>query len=407
MTSNELAGASVVRDRDSVDRVLSCQRRLFSIPDTTHYLNCAYMAPLAHSVEAAAQAGLLRQRDPSQVGTAMFFDDVDRVRKLFAQLIGVDDWDRVALVPSVSYALQIVTANSRAKQGQNVVVIGDEFASAVLPWHRLALERRVIVRTVGTPTGVGSADRAAVWSERIAEAISTDTAAVMLAPVHWCDGTRFDLVGIAERARAVGADVVIDGTQSLGALPFDFEAVQPNAVVCSGYKWLLGGYGMALAYLGPTYDGGIPLEENWTSQVGSEDFSQLADYRHEYRWHAGRYDGGQRAQPILMSMIEAALTQLLTWGIDRVQRYCAEIIAPLRARAEELRLVVDTSAARSSHIVGVRFDDGRSAASVGRELAARRVYVSVRGDAIRVAPHVYTDERDVNALIDGLTPVRR
>jgi selenocysteine lyase/cysteine desulfurase len=78
----------------------------------------------------------------------------------------------------------------------------------------------------------------------------------------------------------------------------------------------------------------------------------------------------------------------------------------LRASADEPRLVVDTSAARSSHIVGVRFADGRSAVSVGRELTARRVYVSVRGDAIRVAPHVYTDARDVGALIDGLAARR-
>ncbi|HWZ59568.1 MAG TPA: aminotransferase class V-fold PLP-dependent enzyme [Gemmatimonadaceae bacterium] len=406
MTTRELAGAHAAHDGQSADSVLPCQRALFSIPDNRHYLNCAYMAPLARSVEAAGQAGLLRQRDPSQVGPAMFFDDVDRVRALFARLIGVDDWERVALVPSVSYAVQIVTANSRAQTGQNVVVIGDEFASAVLPWHRLALERRLIVRTVAAPAGVDVAERAAVWSEGIAAAIDADTAAVMLAPVHWSDGTRFDLVSIAARARAVGADVVVDGTQAVGALPFDFDAVRPDAVVCSGYKWLLGGYGMALAYLGPTYDGGIPLEENWTSQVGSEDFAQLSDYRHEYRQHVGRYDGGERAKPVLMAMMEAALTQLLAWGVDRVQRYCAEIIAPLRARAEELRLVVDTSAARSSHIVGVRFADGRSAVSVGRELTARQVYVSVRGDAIRVAPHLYTDARDVGALIDGLAARR-
>jgi kynureninase len=111
--------------------VLSCQRALFSIPEGVHYLNCAYMGPLTRSVEVAGLAGVLRQRDPSRIGAVMFFDDVDRVRQLFAQLIGVEDWERVALVPSVSYALRIVTANSRAMTGQHVVVIGDEFPSAV------------------------------------------------------------------------------------------------------------------------------------------------------------------------------------------------------------------------------------------------------------------------------------
>jgi selenocysteine lyase/cysteine desulfurase len=263
-----------------------------------------------------------------------------------------------------------------------------------------------VVRTVDAPTDRGPAERAAAWSEQIAGAIDADTAAVMLAPVHWCDGTRFDLVRIADRAHAVGADVVIDGTQAVGALPFDFDAVRPDAIVCAGYKWLLGGYGMALAYLGPSYDGGVPLEENWTSQVASEYFAHLSGLRHEYRWGAGRYDGGQRAEPVLVPMIEAALTQLLTWGIDRVQRYCAEVMAPLRARAADLGLIVDTSAERASHIVGVRFADGRSAEMVGQALAARGVHVSVRGDAIRVAPNVYTDEQDVRALIDGLAAGR-
>jgi selenocysteine lyase/cysteine desulfurase len=203
-----------MRESQAAPGVLSCQQALFSIPDGVHYLNCAFMGPLARPVEAAGLAGLLRQRDPSRVGPAMFFDDIDRVRRLFGRMIGVEDWERVALVPSVSYGLQIVTANTRAKQGQNVVVIGDEFPSAVLPWHRLAMERRVVVRTVGAPADAGTAERAARWNEAILAAIDADTAAVMLAPVHWCDGTRFDLVRIAEQARAVGADVVIDGTQS-------------------------------------------------------------------------------------------------------------------------------------------------------------------------------------------------
>jgi selenocysteine lyase/cysteine desulfurase len=382
---------------------LACQRHLFAIADDVHYLNCAYMAPLAHPVEAAARAALERHRDPSGLTTAMFFEDLDRVRQLFARMIGADDWDRVALVPSVSYSLQLVTSNSRAKQGQNIVVIGDEFPSAILPWHRLGMDRRVVVRTVHAPRDATPVDRAALWSDKISDAISNDTAAVMLSPVHWCDGTRFDLPRIAARAHTVGADVVIDGTQSLGALPFDFAAIQPDAVVCAGYKWLLGGYGLSLAYLGPTYDGGTPLEENWTSQIGSEDFSRLMTDQPEYRTHLGRYDAGQRANPILVPMLETALTQLLTWGIDRIQSYCSQVIAPLRTHASSLGLQLDTSPGRASHIVGVRFPDHRDIRGVAAELRARNVHVSVRGDALRIAPNVWTTDRDVQALLDGLT----
>jgi selenocysteine lyase/cysteine desulfurase len=382
--------------------VTHCQREQFSLPEGVHYLNCAYMAPLARGVEEAGRRALAEIRDPSGVADDFYFGRVDRARKLYATLIGVEDWDRVAVVPSCSYALGIAAANSRAKQGQNIVVIGDEFPSAVLPWHRLAFERRVVVRTIGAPTGVAPQDRAGAWSGRIIERIDDCTAVVVLAPVHWCDGTRFDLEAIAAAAHEVGADVIVDGTQSLGAMPFAFDAVRPDAIVCAGYKWLLGGYGMALAYLGAKYDGGIPLEENWTSQVGSDDFASLAEYQHAYRSRSGRYDGGQRANPVVLSMLEASLTQLLEWGPDAIQCYCEGLVVRLRERAEELGLVVDTSRDRCSHIVGVRFADGRDAKRVGLALGARGVRVSVRGDAIRVAPNVYNDAADIEALIEGL-----
>jgi selenocysteine lyase/cysteine desulfurase len=393
MTASETARAHAA---------LTCQRAAFGLPVNVHYLNCAYMAPLAGVVEDAGWEALVRQRNPATMGGEFYFDEVDRVRQQFARLIGTDDWGRVAVVPSVSYGLQVVTANSRATRGQNVVVIGEEFPSAVLPWHRLAQERGVVVRTVRAPVGAPPGQRAASWNERLIEAIDRDTAAVMLAPVHWSDGTRFDLVAIAELARAVGAEVVVDATQSLGAMPFDFGAVRPDAIVAAGYKWLLGGYGMALAYLGPAYDGGVPIEETWTSQVKSEDFAELAAYQHQYREGPGRYDGGERARPVLMAMMSAALEQLERWEPERIQAYCGEVMAPLFERAESLGLSVDTSRDRCSHIVGVRFADGRCVRDVRAVLATTGVIVSVRGDAVRVAPHVYTTPRDVRALLAGL-----
>jgi hypothetical protein len=98
--------------------------------------------------------------------------------------------------------------------------------------------------------------------------------------------------------------------------------------------------------------------------VGSEDFALLADYRYAYRGGAGRFDGGQRANPAVLSMLEASLTQLLQWGPDRIQCYCEGLVRPLRDRAEDLGLIVDTSPERCSHIVGVRFADGRDAKRV-------------------------------------------
>ncbi len=391
------------------DSMLECQRAQFSLREGTHYLNCAYLAPLARVVEAAAVTALTRLRDPSTVGVDVFFADVDRIRALFATLIHAPSGDGVAVVPSVSYGVATVTRNLNLRPGQTVVVIGSEFPGGVLPWHRAARESGARVVTVPEPpvpaAGARSRgevyNRGARWSDALCEAITTDTAAVMLATVHWYDGITFDLARIAVAARAVGAAVIVDGTQSVGAMPFDFTAVQPDALLCAGYKWLFGAYGLSVAYFGPRFAAGSPLEDTWTGQVGSEDMAALAGYRHEYRSGAGRFDSGQRASFVLVPMLTASLTQVLAWSPERIQEYCTHLNAPLFKSAETLGLVVDRSPGRAAHLIGVRFGDGRDVPAVARRLAARKVYASVRGDAIRVALNVFNDHTDVEALLDG------
>ncbi|NBC06158.1 MAG: aminotransferase class V-fold PLP-dependent enzyme, partial [Bacteroidetes bacterium] len=86
------------------------------------------------------------------------------------------------------------------------------------------------------------------WNEAILDAIDERTALVSLAHVHWADGTLFDLPAIRQRATEAGALLVIDGTQSVGALPFDIQEIQPDALICAAYKWLMGPYTTGLAY---------------------------------------------------------------------------------------------------------------------------------------------------------------
>jgi selenocysteine lyase/cysteine desulfurase len=386
--------------------MLDCQRAQFSLDDGVHYLNCAYLAPLARVVETAALGALGRLRDPWTVGPDAFFGEVDRLRALFAKLVNAPSGDSVAVVPSASYGVATVTANLGLRRGQTVVVVGNEFPGGILPWHRAAKAAGARVVTVLEPEASLAAasrgrgeDRGARWSDALCEAITSDTAAVMIPTVHWYDGITFDAGRIAKAARTVGAAVIVDGTQSVGAFPFDCAAVQPDALVCSGYKWLLGPYGLSVAYIGPRFVNGLPLEDTWTGQVGSEDMAALAGYRFEYRSGASRFDSGQRASFVLVPMLTAALTQLLAWGPDRIQQYSAHLAAPLFESADKLRLVVDHSPGRAKHLVGVRFADGRDVGEVARRLAAGRVFASVRGDAIRVAFQVFNNQADVEALL--------
>ena len=104
--------------------------------------------------------------------------------------------------------------------------------------------------------------------------------------IHWADGTLFDLKAIRQRTRDVGALLIIDGTQSIGALPFDIQEIQPDALICAGYKWLMGPYSLGLAYLGEFFDEGIPIEENWKNRHNSHHFARLVNYEDKYQPHA-------------------------------------------------------------------------------------------------------------------------
>ncbi|MEM1125324.1 MAG: aminotransferase class V-fold PLP-dependent enzyme [Bacteroidota bacterium] len=379
--------------------MLSCQKHLFFLPEDHHYLNCAYMSPMMEAVEAAGIQGIRRKRNPVGMPSSSFFEEANRLRKRFAALIGTEEAERVAIVPSVSYGMATVAQNTPVSPGQTIVVAHEQFPSNIYAWKRLEA-RGATLRVVGPPPT--PTDRGAHWNARLLEAIDASTAAVCLGHVHWADGTRFDLDAIGVRCREVGAALVVDGTQSIGALPFEMSTIQPDAVVCAGYKWLMGPYSLGLAYYGPRYDEGLPLEDNWLMRRDSEDFSKLVAYQDAYQPGAIRYDVGQRSNFILVPMLIQALDQLLAWTPAAIQAYCDALLRPVLEEATTWGYQVEDPAHRSAHLVGIRAPAHVSMDHLKEALAQHRVAVSVRGSAIRVSPHVYNEPRNAEALREAL-----
>jgi selenocysteine lyase/cysteine desulfurase len=383
--------------------MLSCQRDLVHLPDGLHYLNCAYMAPLLKSVEAAAIDALRRRRDPTSITAPDFFTGADRARALFARLVG-GDAARVAIVPGVSYGMATIAKHLRLQAGQNVVVAEGQFPSNVYGWRRRCAESGATLRPVAPPDVVEGRGRE--WNARLLEAIDANTALVTLGNVFWADGTRFDLQRIGERAREVGAMFVVDGSQSVGALPFDVAAVRPDALVCASYKWLFGPYSLSLAYYGERFDDAEPLEETWLGRRRSEDFARLVDYEDDYQPGAARFDMAERSSFSLMPMLIAALEQVLAWEPANVQAYCGELTRELIAEARALGYGVEGAEWRGAHLFGVRAPAGADPARLQAALRERRISVSQRGDALRVAPHLYNTPDDVAALAEALRIAR-
>jgi selenocysteine lyase/cysteine desulfurase len=374
---------------------LTCQKHRFALPTAVHYLNCAYMGPLSEAVVQAGIAGMRRKCVPHTIKARDFFADGERVRALFARLLGAPDPLRVAIIPAVSYGIATVVRNTHATPGQNVVILEEQFPSNVHAWKRLARSDNLHVRIVAAPD---SAQRGQEWSAAVIDAIDGTTAVVALPHVHWTDGTRFDLEAIGARARSVGAALVVDATQSLGAMPFDFDAIRPDALVCAAYKWLLGPYAIGLAWYGERFADGVPLEESWIAREGSEDFRGLVQYRDAYQPGSLRYDVGEWSNFILLPMLIAALEQRKEWSPDRIQAYCADISRHAIEAAQNLGFTIETEAWRGAHLFGMRAPPGLDIADLQRHLDQHGISVSLRGNAVRVSPHVYNDSSDFDAL---------
>jgi selenocysteine lyase/cysteine desulfurase len=384
---------------------LTSQKAQFSIPEGEVWLNNAYMGALPRRVQEAGVAALARRAMPSGITAADFFAPAERVRALCASLVNADA-ERVAFVTTAASGLAIVAANLEPRAGQNVVVLGDQFPSNVYPWRRWR-ERGVVLRTVAAPAA-DATDRAAwrarcaAWNDAVVAAIDQDTALVAVEQAHWTDGTLFDLQRIGARCRETGAGFVVDGTQTVGAMPLDMAAIRPEALVVHSYKAMLANYGLGFVVLGERFADGRPLDESWLMRSGSDDFARLVDYQDEYAPGMRRYDTSLRANPVLIDMLEAACALLVEWQPARVREYLLDIE---RASVERLRRAgfgVADEDLRAANLFGIALPAGLQAEAVRAALAAQRIHVSVRGASVRVAPHMCNDEADLLRLAEAL-----
>lgn len=381
--------------------MLSIQRKKFSLPANSIYLNCAYMSPILKDVEKAGIYGIQRKRNPALLPASSFFDETELLRQEYAKLINVKDHKRIVVIPSVSYGFANVSNNLKADHSHNIVVAGEQYPSNVYPWMKVQQEKNVRLKTVAAPAVLN--DRGKIWNERILEAIDSNTRMVAIGDVHWADGTRFDLQAIRKRTRDVGALLVIDGTQGVGALPFDVNVIQPDALICAAYKWLLGPYSFGLAYYGSYFDGGSAIEESWLNRKFSEDFAGLVNYQDEYQPVSSRYEVGERCNFILVPMMLAALKQLNKWKPENVQQYCEKITRKPIDLLSEAGFWIEDEKFRGSHMFGIRLPKDTNLENVRLKLQKNKISVSVRGDAVRVSSHLYNSEADLMKLVKTLT----
>ena len=356
------------------------------------------MAPQLRSITRIGIDAVRAKTTPWRLSAPEWFSGAEELRNIAARLLGTDS-EGLALVPGVSYGIATAAANVPLSPGQTIVLLHQEFPSNVYAWRELARKRKGRIVSVQRTNGMS-------YTEALEQAINGDTAIVALPQSHWTDGSRIDLERIGALVRSFGASLVIDASQSLGACSLDLSRVQPDFLVAVGYKWLLGPDGLGYLYVAPKWrHSGTPLEQSWLTRAGSEDFTRLVEYRDEYRRGARRFDAGEFPQFVLVPMAIAALRQILSWNVARIEQALSFLTERVAKQAAENGYSVLPRSERCGHMIGIRHSAGIPA-KLATSLKQANVFVSIRGDSIRVAPHLYNDLSDIERLFEVLRASR-
>lgn len=377
--------------------MLKNQQDKFRIPENVTYLNGAYMSPSLKSVEQTGHEAITQKCFPYEVKAKDFFVHSENLRKQFAAFIEAPDYHNIAIIPSVSYGMANVANNICLEENDEIIIADGQFPSNVYAWQKVAQKYKASIKIIKPPSSFEK--RGKVWNQNILEAINDNTKVVSLGPLHWADGTLFDLKAIRQKTKAHNALLIIDGSQSVGALPFSIKDIQPDALVVVAYKWLLGPYSFGMAYYSDYFNDGEPIENNWINRYNSEDFSGLVNYESRYQPKAGRYNMGEYSNFVNTPMLAKSLEQLQEWKPVNIQDYCHQISKKAITELRALSCFIEEDTYRAKHLFGVYLPKHIDLDKLKANFKKHNVYVSFRGNAIRVSCNVYNDERDFEKLV--------
>ncbi len=360
------------------------------------YLNCAFHGPLPRVARRALEAVAELRENPEWMRNEYHFTLPDAYRRAVADLIHCDP-SEVAITDSTTHGMMLLVRGLDWQAGDQIVIPAHEFPANKLPW--LALEASgVEVRQVDL--GGDGADSL----ELLAAAITDRTRLVSLAWVTFLNGRRLDLEPISRLCRDRGLLFAVDASQGIGGLPFDLRRTPADLVACSGYKWLLGPYGLGFAFVAPELADRLrPSNVNWFSAEGAEDFNRLADLPYSFRPGAHRFDLNETANFFNLAPGIASLRYLQAIGPAAIERHCRALNERLIAGLPTgFRPLGTEDPAARSNILCIAGEDAAATAAGFRRLRAHRVHISSRESSIRVSPHVYNDATDIDRFLEAL-----
>jgi selenocysteine lyase/cysteine desulfurase len=373
--------------------MLTSQRHLFDIPRDVAYLNAAAWSPLPTAVQEAGRMGVGRKTHPWDVDPALPGRVIERSRVAAAALIGAEAED-VAVIPSVSYGVAIAGKIFAPPVGSRVLVFEDDHSSPVLEWLARAPAQGFTVETVKRPADGD-------WTAAVEEAIAKPGAPlsmVSISNLHWADGALLDMERIAAMVKAKGAALLIDATHGAGMMDLDVKRIDPDFLIFPTYKWVLGPYGRAFIYIAKRHQEGVPLEQTGFGRKGvlNDRVPYLSDL--SYAPTARRFDMGERDHFVGLEMAAVGLELMASWGHAAIGERCAMLTARLEEGLATTGAILPKRALRAPHILSVSFPKGMPAGFV-EALAAEKAFAAPRLGRLRISPHVYNDEEDVDRFV--------
>lgn len=375
---------------------MNCQKHLFSLNEDVHYLNCAYKAPLLKSAEKAATNALIKDRNPFNLKVDDFFSDVNKVKIEFGKLINSPK-ENIALIPSTSYGFSSILNNIKSKSGKTAITIKDEFPGSYFCLEKWTKKNNNNLKIISPSTSSNVVGEN--WNQQILDNINNNTSLVLMSSIHWMNGTKFKLKEIGERCKKHGAKFIVDGTQSVGALKMDISEYNIDALVCASYKWLFGPYSMGLAYFSDQFTNGSPIEESWMNRTNASNFSSLTNYDPNYQSKANRFDVGEKSNFLLMPILLEGLKQVNKWTVHGVQSYCKELTVPLISKLSEIGIKFEDQKYFSPHLFALSLPTNIDPIQLKLNLEENKVFISLRGDFLRVSLNVFNDMNDIEKLV--------
>jgi len=376
--------------------MLPSQRHLFDIPREICYLNAASWSPLPLATQEAGRAAVARKGQPWTLDPDFAQKQYERARTAAARLINAAPTD-VALISSVGYGVATAGKLLRVPKGSRVLLLENDHTSPVLEWMSRAPAEGFSVEVVPQPADTD-------WTAALLAAIERPGAPPVglasISSVHWSDGGAVDLAAIASALRRQGAAFLIDATHAAGVMRLDVQALDADFVVFPTYKWVLGPYGRAFLYVAKRRQDGVPLEQTSYGRraIGSESTEYMRDMR--YVDDARRFDMGERDHFISLEMSSIGMEMMAQWGQEAIQQRLQMLTDGLAEGLRNAGVQIAERRVRAPHILSLKFPHGIPEGLIER-LAAERVYVAPRLGRIRISPHVYNDEADVDRFLDA------